>query len=516
MSLNLSEIERRMHLQKIATFAIVSFLTLLSFIIIFTLTQENKTAKTYNTNAASISAQIYWGAYIDATSIGTVNNSPWDLVYSNGDTTSKFETAAGKGLSIIHWGAPWYNSTSWPNGYYPFPSSLMTAVRNHGSIPLLDWGSWDLGNGTANQPSFALKNIVNGATYTFGGQTFDQYITSFATAAKNWGYPFFLRFDWEMNGWWQFPWSVQLNGNVPQDYIDAWQHVHNIFKQVGATNVTWVWCPNISSTNTTPDSQVYPGDSFVDWTCLDGYNKDTTNWQTFSQVFTGSSYNGNHNSYQEIVNLAPTKPVMIGETASIEDPNNNTHKASWITDAFITQLPTNFPAVKAVVWFNWNDNNTTNTFPIESSNNAQTAFAQAVGNSSYYAANNFNAITVSPILPISPLYPTATPVPSSTPSSTPIPTISVASPSVTITYPLNGQVIPRSSNITFTAQITSSLGISRVQFLVNRSIVCTDTVSPYSCRWKVPGKKGIYTLTVSATNINSNTGTSAPVSFTVK
>ena len=47
---------------------------------------------------------------------------------------------------------------------------------------------------------------------------FDAFITQWATDAKNWGHPFFLRFDWEMNGNWQFPWSVQLNGNAPAGF----------------------------------------------------------------------------------------------------------------------------------------------------------------------------------------------------------------------------------------------------------------------------------------------------------
>src|SRR5690349_24021953 len=45
-------------------------------------------------------------------------------------------------------------------------------------------------------------------------------------------------FDWQMNGDWQFPWSAQLNGNTPADYIAAWRHVHDLFAQAGATNVT--------------------------------------------------------------------------------------------------------------------------------------------------------------------------------------------------------------------------------------------------------------------------------------
>jgi beta-mannanase len=37
-----------------------------------------------------------------------------------------------------------------------------------------------------------------------------------------------------------------------------------------------VWCPNIDpNTNWGALDQPYPGDSYVDWTCLDVYNGNT-------------------------------------------------------------------------------------------------------------------------------------------------------------------------------------------------------------------------------------------------
>ena len=71
---------------------------------------------------------------------------------------------------------------------------------------------------------------------------YDEYIREFAEEARAWGHPFFLRFNWEMNGDW-FPWSEGVNGNPSGEYVAAWRHVHDIFAAVGATNVTWVWCP---------------------------------------------------------------------------------------------------------------------------------------------------------------------------------------------------------------------------------------------------------------------------------
>ncbi len=113
----------------------------------------------------------------------------------------------------------------------------MHTIRNYGAVPFFSWGSQstpvplDL-----DEPAFQLADIANG--------TYDSYIREFAEGAKAWGHPFFLRFDWEMNGNW-FPWAEDANANNPGEYVAAWRHVHDIFTQVGATNATWVWCPYV-------------------------------------------------------------------------------------------------------------------------------------------------------------------------------------------------------------------------------------------------------------------------------
>ena len=57
-------------------------------------------------------------------------------------------------------------------------------------------------------------------------------------------------------------------------------------------------------------------------------------------------------TYGELLSIAPSKPIMIAETASTEE-GKTTKKATWITDA-LNSLPTVFPAIRALVWFNWN------------------------------------------------------------------------------------------------------------------------------------------------------------------
>jgi chitodextrinase len=300
------------------------------------------------------SQSIYWGAWMGGNTFGSgYGDAPWD-----DNTWSRFESDAGKKASIVHFGNAWQSGGS----FMSFPQSMLDKVRLRGSIPMLDWATWNLG--ASDQSAFQLSKITRG--------DFDSYIRSWATAAKNWGHPFFLRFDHEMNGKW-FPWGEGTNGNTSGQFAAMWRHVHDIFTSVGATNVTWVWCPNTVWSGSTPLSGLYPGDSYVDWTGIDGYNWASvkgTSWQSFGTVISPT--------YNQISSLAPTKPIAIGETGSIESGGS---KASWMSD-MLKVLPTSFPKIKALVYFNRTADGA--NWPIESSGSATSAFAGGIA-SSYYA-----------------------------------------------------------------------------------------------------------------------------------
>ncbi len=132
---------------------------------------------TIRTQAAPFVAQtagpsIYWGAMVDGKVPSSTNMQP-------GGIFDTFETRSKKKMSIIHWGQPWVLSDgSWGE----FQTSYYDNVRNHGSIPMVNWGSWKLGGG-ADQADFQLRDIYNG--------NYDAYIQRWATAAKTWGHPLF-------------------------------------------------------------------------------------------------------------------------------------------------------------------------------------------------------------------------------------------------------------------------------------------------------------------------------------
>jgi len=321
---------------------------------------------------------IYWGAWIAGDTYG-VGNPPWDTA-----AIEMFEQHAGKKISILHWGQPWwYCGNVCRYQMFDLQKPQYDAVRQRGYIPLIDWGSFDFAAPELlNQPEFTLSAIIEGQH--------DEYIRQWATQAKEWGYPFFLRFNWEMNGWW-FPWSESVNGNQTGEYVQAWRHVHDIFAEVGAQNVTWVWCPNVIGPKTIPLETLYPGDEYVDWFCMDGYNNGThpsrsgRRWQSFEDLFT--------QTYSALQVVSPDKPIMIAEVASTEVGGS---KAEWIQDAFAYALPDVFPQIKAVVWSNRSGGGM--DWVIESTPASQEAFAQNIA-SGYYTENEYSELTTSPIPP---------------------------------------------------------------------------------------------------------------------
>ena len=305
-------------------------------------------------------SSILWGAWIGSQYTGT--EAPWSV-----SAIDDVQNEVGKGLSLVNFSSPFATSSG---SYYNFDSTAFSNVRNYGAIPFFSWGS----------TPYSDSQVASGGE--------DGYITNWAQAAKNWGHPMFLRFDWEMNGSW-FPWGVGNNGNTAASYVAMWQHVHNVFASVGATNVTWVWCPNTDPGNQmTSMSSVYPGDAYVDWSCLDGYN-GANPWSSFGQLFS-SSYNTITGS------VAPSKPMIIGETASTESGGS---KASWITD-MLTSLPTSYPQIKGFLWFDKIESGPGGhtDWPLDSSSTSLAAFASGI-QSSTYTSNTYSSLAASPIPP---------------------------------------------------------------------------------------------------------------------
>src|SRR5689334_9686634 len=80
-------------------------------------------------------------------------------------------------------------------------------------------------------------------------------------------------------------------------------------------------------------------------------------------------------------------------------------------------------------------------------------------------------------------------------------------PTVSITSPANGATVARRATITITANASDNVGVTRVEFLVDGTLQCTDTTAPYSCNWKVPNTPNQnYQLSARAFDAANNAG----------
>jgi hypothetical protein len=263
----------------------------------------------------------------------------------------------------------------------PFLGSPYKNPDGSAATPTVPIISWDLG-GTS------LAAIAAG---NFDTNT----IIPAALAAKAWpasaGNPAFgaqsggqviIRLCHEMNGTWSGycpGCTVAVNGShggqpagtTCADFVNAWRHIVQVFANQGATNVRWHWCPNIAGSGAATPNQsgyqrtsgttklLYPGDAYVDYVGLDGYN-DQGNWQSFATVFQASynwMYNGDAFTSGPIVSSA--KPMILGEIGCFEtDEMTNVpggqSKAVWFTD-MLTVIPASMPNIIGVCYWHETD-----------------------------------------------------------------------------------------------------------------------------------------------------------------
>jgi Glycosyl hydrolase family 26 len=327
--------------------------------------EESDDFRGFLRSSSSSATPIYWGATIGDQFTGVA--APWDM-----RPVQRLESMLGKRFSLIGFSQPFADCTGPRCVFIGFPLTPLENVRRHGSIPFFSWGSQRTPS-SLEQPGFQLRDVIDGK--------FDGLIREFAVKTRDWGHPMFLRFNWEMNGDW-FPWSEGVNGNKPGEYVLAWRHVHDLFRSVGADNVTWVWCPN--STHREGIRGQYPGDAYVDWTCLDGFNWGESNsqgWLSFGGIF--------RRGYQILREISPDKPTILGEVAST---NLGGNKAAWISN-MLDRIP---PGIRGFLWFNVHDRGT--NWPLEVGPNPARAFREGIRDPRF-VTNRYGGLEASPIRP---------------------------------------------------------------------------------------------------------------------
>lgn len=166
----------------------------------------------------------------------------------------------------------------------------------------------------------------------------DELIRQRAREAKAWGKPVLMRFRWEMD-------RPNLRASMwsGTDYIDAWRHTREIFREEGADNVSWVWCPTAEGFAGGYAQDFYPGDSDVDWACVDVYAGGT--FAPLGELL---------RPFLEWGAQHPTKPLMLGEFG-VARAWGSEQRAEWLRDAS-TVVQAN-PQIRAALYFESNPDN---------------------------------------------------------------------------------------------------------------------------------------------------------------
>lgn len=165
----------------------------------------------------------------------------------------KFAQRVGRRPNIVSYYSGWGE---------PFREAFAQTAASHGATTMVFMDPTDI----------PLPKIAAGS--------YDSYLITFAHKVAKFGHPVVISFGHEMNGFW-YSWGY--THSRPADFIAAWRHVVTVFRQHGASNVTWLWVVNSLSSQTGPVQDWWPGSQYVTWVGISGYY-----WlpgQSFSYIF---------------------------------------------------------------------------------------------------------------------------------------------------------------------------------------------------------------------------------------
>jgi Glycosyl hydrolase family 26/PASTA domain len=246
---------------------------------------------------------------------------------------------AGKRPTFLTVYAAWQKPDSSGKPLVLFSSSsgdvaTVQAITGAHSLLYLDW---TIVNTTAQNGGITTKDIASGML--------DRYIREYARELKDFGDPVLIRlFGGEFNGSWSYGQSPRANAKLTRaDFAAAWRRVVDIFGQVGASNVSFAWIPNVFPPTPVdwvdPDiASYYPGDAYVDWIGADAYDVGPPSWLDPVYAFA----------------IAHAKPFFLAEWGIRHDGSGLTsaQEQQWLSAMF--DYFEGHPDIKAINYFNYN------------------------------------------------------------------------------------------------------------------------------------------------------------------
>lgn len=289
--------------------------------------------------------------------------------------------------SSFDWGM-WMQSTSEMQAWNADVGKKMSFWCSTAWAPNQTWdahdGSWTIksivDNAYANNAEPVIMWCINPTlsptlqyNLNFTDGVWDTYLHELAGDMAADGRVIHFRPFWEMNGrgyeecGWAGRWSAEWYANVddaqnrvnpintPSTFVAMWQHVVDIFKYEGATNVKfWFTVGPIPSEGyeghdnigAVPLADIYPGDSYVDYLGYEFYTQPG-NYIDAQQI---------QGIYHELADLNPTKPVIVAEAGLFIDDDN--YAKNWWSKALDpTYIKILYPRTGGILIWNTDGSN---------------------------------------------------------------------------------------------------------------------------------------------------------------
>ena len=273
----------------------------------------------------------YLGAFVDPTGTALTPSEP------NGGTASLQEELDSLPAFNAQAGGPPSILSTFQDWTQPVAGAGIQGVAATGAVPMVTWGCGD-----------------TDAHVTAGLD--DATVSAEARSLAALDVPVLLRWFPDPNLSDASGTASCLGSDGASGYVAAYRHVHSLFEAAGATNVAFVWSVDTSSTADPGLGNYFPGGDSVDWIAADGYasSNGTTGLAPLSAEF-GSWYS----TFSTL-----GKPMMVSSTGA--DAGS---QAAYLGQLH-SDLPTRFPLIKALVYFDAPDMVTGNRYQLDAAGSA--------------------------------------------------------------------------------------------------------------------------------------------------
>lgn len=200
-------------------------------------------------------------------------------------------------------------------------------IWQRGQIPHVWWQPFFSGRDSTSKS--VAREVANG--------DHDETIETWADTLSRWAIRdegpdrrLYLNLAPEMNGDWS-PWSPAVGSDDEADFVAMWRRIHDtlMHSELESDHLKWIWTLD-TTTRDVDREAVYPGDEYVDWISLHGYNwTNWGDWKTPEEVY--------GRSVERIQSIAD-KPLAVTEfgcSSEADDEGHDPHaKNEWISKVY--------------------------------------------------------------------------------------------------------------------------------------------------------------------------------------